>query len=205
MIQTGAVLPRRLLFTAALVAAIAAACSSEDGRALPAPRPDQTTTTTSSAPPPSEGEPGVIEVFSLSSEAFTGGGEIPAEHTCAGAGTSPALAWASTPPAAELALVVRDPGSDGAVHWIVTGIDPLVQGVAAGGVPEGATPHENGFGEVGWHAPCPSEGETLTLELAIYALPEPVAVEPGTTPDEVVAQVEQTASEVAVLTGTATG
>lgn len=174
---------------------------------LPPPRPDQTTTTTSTtvAGDPGDGSvgQGAVEVFSLFSEAFAGGTEIPVEHTCDGADVPPPLAWASAPPAAELAIVVRDPDADGFVHWVVTGIDPLVQGFGAGGVPEGAVEHANGFGTVGWRGPCPPEGEVHTYELALYALPEPLVVgDPDEAPEALVIQVEQAASAVAVLTGT---
>lgn len=196
---------RRLLLLPAVLALAAGACSTQDGRSLPPPRPDQTTTT-STEPPTLDGDStgqGAVEVFSLLSEAIPGGGEIPAEHTCDGADTSPPLAWASTPPAAELALIVRDPDADGFVHWLVTGIDPLVQGVAAGGVPEGATEHDNDFDVAGWRGPCPPEGEAHTYELALYALPEPLpASDPTLTSDALVAQIEGSASAVAVLTGT---
>lgn len=195
---------RRALLLLSSVGLLAGACSSEDGRVLPPPRPDQTTTTATTAPDgagaSSEGQ-GAVEVFSLFSDAFAGGGWIPQEHTCDGADVSPPLSWASTPPAAELAIVVRDPSADGFVHWVVTGIDPLVQGIGAGGVPEGAVEHENDFGTVGWRGPCPPEGEVHTYELALYALPEPLVVDDATT-DDVIAQVEGAASAVAVLTGT---
>lgn len=194
--------PRSLLAVLVLVAA-GSACSSEDGRVLPPPRPDQTTTT--SAPPSldSSGTDTVVEVFSLRSAAFEPGGRILAGHTCDGADTSPPLSWASTPPAAELAVVVRDPDADGFVHWVVTGIDPLVQGLGEGGVPEGAIEHPNDFGQAGWRGPCPPEGETHTYEAAVYALPEPLALPELSVPSrEVVAQIEQTAAEVAVATFT---
>ena len=204
VVHTGPV-PTRLrpLLTAVALVAAASACSSEDGRVLPPPRPDQTTTT--SVPPSldSSGTDVVVEVFSLRSDAFEPGGGIPAGHTCDGADTSPPLSWASTPPAAELAVVVRDPDADGFVHWVVTGIDPLVQGLGEGGVPEGAVEHPNDFGQVGWRGPCPPEGETHTYEAAVYALPEPLALpEPSVPSQEVVAQIEQTAAEVAVATFT---
>jgi Raf kinase inhibitor-like YbhB/YbcL family protein len=170
---------------------------------LPPPRPDQTTTT--SAPPAldSSGTDGVVEVFSLRSAAFEPGGPILAGHTCDGADVSPPLAWASTPPAAELAVVVRDPDADGFVHWVVTGIDPLVQGLGEGGVPEGAIEHPNDFGQAGWRGPCPPDGETHTYEVAVYALPEPLVLSEVPVPSrDLVAQIEQTAAEVAVATFT---
>ncbi|MFP5255100.1 MAG: YbhB/YbcL family Raf kinase inhibitor-like protein [Acidimicrobiia bacterium] len=190
-----------LLAVLAAVAALLSACSSSDGRELPPPRPGQTTTTSTSAPVlDSTPSSGVVEVFSLHSPAVSPGGSIEPAHTCDGEDLSPPLSWASVPPAAELALVVRDLDADGFVHWMVTGIDPLVQGLAEGGVPEGAIEHVNGFGEASWRGPCPPEGEVHTYEVALYALPEPIPLDQLSVPSrEIVTQVEQTASGAAVL------
>lgn len=190
------------LVALASLALLAAACSSSDGRELPPPRPGQTTTASTSAPAlDSTPGGGVVEVFTLLSPAFDAGGPIDVAHTCAGADRSPPLSWASVPPAAELAIVARD--ANGVIHWLVTGIDPLVQGIAEGGVPEGAIEHVNGFGEARWQGPCPAEGQSATYELALYALPEPLPVAQRSVPSaELVTQIERTASDAAVLTFT---
>ena len=203
MIHTGPVRrPVPALLVAALLIA-GAACSAEDGRVLPEPEAHQLTTTSTSTAPSLDGGGSLTEVFSLSSTAFAPGMPIPVQHTCDAQDISPPLAWASTPPAAELALVVRDPDAGGAVHWIVTGIDPLVQGLGEGGVPEGAMVHVNDFGEAAWRGPCPPEGETHTYELALHALPEELPLPALSVPaPEIVAQIEQSASATAVLTGT---
>jgi hypothetical protein len=185
-----------------------AGCSSSDGRSLPPPNPSTTTSTATTTTAPAlgaGGAGGVTEVFSISSPAFAPGGEIPAAHTCSGAGTSPPLLWASTPPAAELAIVVRDPGADGFVHWVVTSIDPAVQGLGEDGVPEGAVEATNSAGSVGWAPPCPPAGSGVhTYEFTIYALPEPLALAAGTPPAEAVGLVEGAAAQVATITATAT-
>jgi phosphatidylethanolamine-binding protein (PEBP) family uncharacterized protein len=190
----------------AVLAVGAVACSRSDGRSLPPPDPSRTTTSVSA---PVVGQPSgdqVQEVFSLFSSAFVDGGAIPAEHTCSGAGTSPGLSWASTPPAAELALVVRDRSAAGFVHWVVTGIDPLVQGFGPGGVPESAVEAANGTGSVGWSPPCPPPGTgPHTYELVLHALPEPLALVPGTPGEEAAQLVEGASSERAALSGVATG
>lgn len=204
MIHTGPVRLRRRVL-AALAAALvpASACSSTDGRELPPPQPGQTTTSTSAPSLESTPASGVVEVFSLQSPAFDPCGPIDAVHTCDGADSSPPLTWASVPPAAELAIVVRDLDADGFVHWVVTGMDPAVRGLGEGGLPEGAVAHLNDFGEARWRGPCPPEGETHTYEVALHALPEPLPGSDLSVPvDEVITQVEQTASEVAVVTFT---
>ncbi len=178
------------------------ACSSTDGRTLPPPDPDRTTTSVSA---PDVGQPSdggaVIDSFALGSAAFADGDAIPARHTCAGEGVSPALDWALAPPAAELALVVRDQDADGFVHWVLTGIDPLIQGIGEDGVPEGSVEAGNDAGGLGWTPPCPPSG-THTYVFTLHVLPEPLALTPGMPAREAAQLVEGASSAQTALTGT---
>jgi hypothetical protein len=196
------------LLGALALSGLSMACSSTDGRTLPPPDPHNTTTSVSTpvvGQPSDGGDQGVVEVFSLASTAFADGGVIPARHTCDGEDVSPPLSWASAPPAAELAIVVRDRDAGGFVHWVVTGIDPLVQGIGEGGVPETAVEAANQAGTIGWSGPCPPAGTgTHTYELALHALPEPLGLAPGTPAEEAAQLVEGASSEAAILTGTVT-
>jgi Raf kinase inhibitor-like YbhB/YbcL family protein len=186
------------------MAALTVACSSSDGRELPPPDPNNTTTSVS-APvvgQPSEGDGDIVEVFSLTSSAFLQGAVIPARYTCAGSNVSPPLAWASTPPAAELALVVRDRDADGFVHWVVTGIDPAVQGMGEGGLPEGAVEALTSAGTAGWYGPCPPAGSgTHAYDFVLHALARPVDLMTGLPAAEAAAQVERASTGSATLTG----
>lgn len=203
MVHTVSVLRRAPALALAALAAVtlAAACSASDGRALPPPDP-RSTTTAVSAPVVGQPSGSDADVFSLGSPAFVDGGPIPEEYTCTGDATSPPLSWASTPPAAELALVVRDLDAGGFVHWVVTGIDPVVQGFGQGGVPESAVEAMNGGGTVGWFPPCPPAGSgSHTYELSLHALPEPLALAPGHPGAEAAQLVEGASAAVARLTG----
>lgn len=206
MVHTVPVRRHRLdaLVLAGLLTGVVVACSSSDGRALPPPGSDATTT--SSTAPVIQPPTGEIDVFSLQSTAFTEGGVLPDRITCAGAATSPDLSWTGTPlDAVELAIVVRDRDAGGFVHWIVAGIDPFVQGIGEGGVPENAVEGPNGAATAGWLGPCPPAGSgTHTYEFALLALPNVVALPPEGTADEVAAQLEASSSQRAVLTGTVT-
>lgn len=198
--------PASLVLAAIAATSVLVACSSSDGRTLPPPDPHNTTTSVS-APvvgQPSDGD-SAVEVFSLASSAFVEGGVIPARHTCGGGDVSPALAWASTPPAAELALVVRDRNAAGFVHWVVTGIDPAVQGFAEGGVPEGAVEAANSAGGRGWFGPCPPAGSgTHTYDFVLHALPKALSLDPGLPAAEAARLVEGASSAQATLSGTVT-
>jgi Raf kinase inhibitor-like YbhB/YbcL family protein len=180
------------------------ACSSSDGRSLPPPQVPQTTTTPSA--PVVQPSAGNVDVFVLTSEAFIDGGEIPERFTCDGAGVSPPLAWSGTPlDAATLALVVRDLNAGGFVHWVVMGIDPFVQGVGEGGLPENAVELHNGAGTVGWTGPCPPPGSgTHTYEVALLALTDLVELPLDVPAEEAAAALEAAAAQRAVLTGTVT-
>lgn len=193
---------RRLAAGAVLAITILSSCSSSDGRALPPPDPRNTTTSVSA---PVVGQPSDLspDVFSLGSPAFLDGEAIPSQFTCSGEDVSPPLSWASTPPAAELALVVRDLDAAGFVHWVVTGIDPVVQGFGAGGVPESAVEARNETGSLGWFGPCPPVGSgPHTYELSLHALPEPLALAPGVDGREAATMVEGASAAVARLTVT---
>jgi len=154
-----------VLALAAAVSLAAAGCS-HDGRALRAPRPDQTLSivTTSTAPPttpvpdssngsdvPTSGGESPETGFALSLP-FADGQEIPQRYTCKGADIAPQINWSDPPPeAVELAFTVVDLDSDpsGFVHWAIAGLDPATPGIAEGKVPVGAAQALDGFGAVG--------------------------------------------------------
>ncbi|MEX2293333.1 MAG: YbhB/YbcL family Raf kinase inhibitor-like protein [Acidimicrobiales bacterium] len=189
---------RAVPLLAALVAtACLAACDSGDGRSLAPLDPDPTIAPVT--------QPPALEVFSLSSVAFSEGGAIPALYTCAGTSISPDMAWASAPQAAELALVVRDLNADGFVHWVITGIDPAAQSFAAGALPEGAQELQNSDGSIGWFAPCPPAGGGEHLyQFVLHAVPDPLDLDADEPAERAAAAVEAASTDQAVLTGTFT-
>ena len=199
---------RRLALALAAAGVLAlglAACSEADGRALPPPKPQPTTTSTTTEGA-SLGTTAAAGEFTLRSTAFADGGVVPERLTCTGEGVSPDLSWTGTPTdATQLALVVRDRNEGGLVHWVVSGIDPFVQGIGEGGVPENAVEGHNDAGAVGWLALCPPAGTgTHTYEVALLALPGVVVVPPDATGAQAAALLEASAGERAVLTGTVT-
>jgi phosphatidylethanolamine-binding protein (PEBP) family uncharacterized protein len=71
----------------------------------------------------------------LHSSAFHDHGPIPHRHAKDGENLSPPLNWSGVPEeASELALLCedRDAPSGSFVHWLVTGIDPHIDGLEAG-------------------------------------------------------------------------
>jgi phosphatidylethanolamine-binding protein (PEBP) family uncharacterized protein len=126
--------------------------------------------------------------FSISSSAFERNGAIPAQYTCAGAGSSPPLSWQHVPAhAAELVLFVIDDnssGSTGGIRWIVGGISPSSTGVAAGQVPAGAVVGANTAGKAAYSPICPAHGKSDTIEFVMYALKKTIPLSPGFQPSK---------------------
>jgi Raf kinase inhibitor-like YbhB/YbcL family protein len=140
--------------TASLVAiALLAAGCAHDGRTL---RPPAAGASAPAVPTTTVAGQTVSAPLTLTSAEFQSGGSIPLDYTCDGAGVSPPLAWGSVPEATvELALGVTDVDAGGFVHWVVAGLDPSVQALAIGVVPDGSRQAKNGAGTVGWTGPCP--------------------------------------------------
>jgi Raf kinase inhibitor-like YbhB/YbcL family protein len=119
--------------------------------------------------------------FTISSPAFSPGGEIPAVHTCEGADTSPRLEWTSAPAgAASFALIVDDPDApDPAapkmtwVHWVLYNIPPdtthLSEAVAPSALPVGTREGTNDWKRTGYGGPCPPIGRHRYF-FKLYAL-----------------------------------
>lgn len=140
---------------AALVAvALLVAGCAHDGRTLRPPPAGASAPELPSTTAPSQST--VIAPIALTSTEFEPGGSIPLDYTCDGAGVSPPLAWGSVPQGTtELALTVTDTDANGFVHWVLAGLDPNVQALAVGVVPDGAIQSENDAGTGGWTGPCP--------------------------------------------------
>jgi len=129
--------------------------------------------------------------FTLISQAFHDGGEIPRCYTCKGADVSPPLAWSGVPANAKsLVLIIDDPDApDPAaprmtwVHWVLYNIPataPGVQeGVAADALPAGTPKGTNDFHRTSYGGPCPPVGrhwhlhKLFALDIALPDLRKP--------------------------------
>lgn len=190
-----------LMLVAGLAATVVFGACGSSGTELRDPPPGATsprpTTSTSSTITPA--------VFSVNSPAFLPGGALPGNYIC-DAGVSPPLSWAAVPPATvELALTITDPVGDRPVHWIVTGIDPTATGIEEDTVPLDAVEGPNSDNDFGWWPPCPPVGETVTLDITLYALEEPSGLTPEMTPQEALAHLSAVPGTRTVTTVTVTG
>lgn len=182
------------VLTPLLVGLLAVAACSHDGRTLAPTRPDQTTTTT--ALPAIGATDGSTTGVSLVTDVVDDGGELPVRFTCFGERISPPLRWSNIPAdALQLAIIVRDRDAGGAVHWLVTGIDPAIVGFDEGGVPEGAVEQANLTGAIGWEPPCPPDGTGRHIyDIVLHVLAEAVDIDPA-EPAEVGATAVEAGSQ----------
>jgi phosphatidylethanolamine-binding protein (PEBP) family uncharacterized protein len=121
---------------------------------------------------------------SPSSQPAGGGPQaLPAEYTCDGKNTSPALRWQGVPQGtAELALLAMNVAPVGErlfFDWAVAGLSPDLEEIKAGKLPKGAVVGRNSFGKVGYEI-CPESGETFLF--ALFALPKKLSPDQGFDP-----------------------
>lgn len=117
--------------------------------------------------------------FTLRSPSFHHGREIPAEHTCQGADTSPPLEWSGLPAGTRsLALIIDDPDApDPAaprrvwVHWVLYNLPATSTGLAAGvsSLPGGTRVGLNDSQDAAYGGPCPPIGRHRYFH-KLYAL-----------------------------------
>jgi Raf kinase inhibitor-like YbhB/YbcL family protein len=119
--------------------------------------------------------------LTLSSTAFSNGGEIPTRHTCEGNDRSPALQWSGLPDGTKsLAVIVDDPDAPDPkaprmtwVHWVLYELPPtctgLAEGVNSAELPTGAREGLNDWKRTGYGGPCPPIGRHRYFH-KLYAL-----------------------------------
>jgi phosphatidylethanolamine-binding protein (PEBP) family uncharacterized protein len=139
---------------------------------------------------PAERSSATVASISLSSPVAptvpSGVPTLPAAYTCDGKDVWPELRWQGVPSGTvELSLFAMGvkPVDDGKlfVDWAVAGLDPELEGLEAGQLPQGAVVGRNGFGRVGYSI-CPALGESETYIFALYALPTRLSPQRGFDP-----------------------
>jgi Raf kinase inhibitor-like YbhB/YbcL family protein len=196
------------LWWALLCACVVVAGCGSDGRTLREPASG------ASAPPvprSSTTAPGEVAGagtgnttgFELTSPAFAAGAPIPVVHTCDGDNVSPPLAWGSVPTGTvELALTLTDPDANNYIHWVMAKIDPSVQAIAEGTVPDGVVQGTNSTNKVGWTGPCPPKGSPHHYVFTLYALTEPSGLTDGVSGKTAVSMLRQRKAASTTLVGT---
>jgi Raf kinase inhibitor-like YbhB/YbcL family protein len=104
-------------------------------------------------------ENAALTKISLTSDAFSNGGQIPEQFTCDGTDQTPILRWSEPPPGTRsFALVIDDPDAPSGTfrHWGVFDIPASAR--AIGGGSHAGTEVTNDFGKQGYGGPCPPKG-----------------------------------------------
>ena len=103
--------------------------------------------------------------FSISSPAFTEGGNIPSKFTCDAGQTnpSPALAWKDAPAGTKSFVLIMDdpdaPMPGGFTHWVLADIPASTKGLPEGfQVGSVGVSANSGFRRPGYGGPCPPTG-----------------------------------------------
>lgn len=189
-----------LLFAGCVNNAVKSPAPSADAPASPVPIPS------------AEIDPGFatgeVEMFVLSSSAFSDGGVIGEKYTykmgrqCSGENYSPPLEWKGTPPGTQsLLLTMIDPDGGNWVHWILANIpaDTTSLPEKIGG-PLVGVPGRNDFGETGYGGPCPPSG-THRYVFTLYALDTTLDVKSGVTLKTLIPYYKDHILGKSVLTG----
>lgn len=119
--------------------------------------------------------------LTLTSSAFSNGGEIPTTYTCEGGDVSPPLVWTGVPDGTRsLALIVDDPDAPDPkapkmtwVHWVLYNIPPSITAIPEGASAKDLAPEVqsglNDWKRTGYGGPCPPVGRHRYFH-KLYAL-----------------------------------
>ncbi|HKB09463.1 MAG TPA: YbhB/YbcL family Raf kinase inhibitor-like protein [Vicinamibacterales bacterium] len=133
-----------------------------------------------------------MAAFSISSPAFTEGGNIPSKYTCDAGQTnpSPALTWKDAPASTKsFVLIMHDPDAPlagGFTHWVLFDIPATTMSLPENFQPGSVgTSGNSGFRRAGYGGPCPPSG-SHHYHFMLSALDVPkLGVEAGATKADV--------------------
>jgi Raf kinase inhibitor-like YbhB/YbcL family protein len=134
-----------------------------------------------------------VPPFSLTSSAFTSGGDLPARFSCDGAGVSPPISWEGAPSrAASFVLIVEDPDAPGGTftHWVFYNIPGTARSLPEGIAPTdqsafGGVQGMNGARRTGYQPACPPPGAAHRYQFTLYALDSLLPWSDGATADDI--------------------
>jgi Raf kinase inhibitor-like YbhB/YbcL family protein len=206
-----------LLASAALLTGIVLGCQAREeptesvGKPAPvtAPEPVTPEDTVTSEPGSTAGAPAADAEFTLSSSAFSDGGDIPRKYTGEGEDVSPPLNWTDPPEGTRgFALICEDPDAPAGpwVHWAIYGIPADARGLPEGlpaalTLDNGMLQGRNGFGNAGYGGPMPPKGAAHRYFFKLYALSEPISLPAGAWKRQLVNAMEGTILAEAQLMG----
>jgi Raf kinase inhibitor-like YbhB/YbcL family protein len=146
----------------------------------------------------------------LTSPAFREGDAIPQQYTGDGRNISPPLAWRNPPAGTRsLALTCEDPDAPRGTftHWVVFNLPAELRELgesipAETTLPNGMAQGTNDFGQAGYGGPKPPPGKPHRYVFTLYALDQPLDVQPGATKAQLLAAMKGHVLGEAQLLGT---
>jgi Raf kinase inhibitor-like YbhB/YbcL family protein len=130
-----------------------------------------------------------MKELTITSAAFSYGGEVPKKFTCDGLDVSPPLQWSDAPArTGSFALIVDDPDAPVGtwVHWVLYNL-PAETRALQENVPkqenlrDGSHQGRNDFRRTGYGGPCPPPGSAHRYFFKLYALDSKLDLKPGAT------------------------
>ena len=137
-------------------------------------------------------EGGGAMAFTLTTTAFSPGGEIPKKHSCDAADLSPALAWSGMPAGTQtFALIADDPDAPVGTwtHWVIWNIPAKQTGLAENvlktdALADGTRQGRNDFRRIGYGGPCQPPGKPHRYFFRLYALDSKLDLRAGSSRGE---------------------
>jgi phosphatidylethanolamine-binding protein (PEBP) family uncharacterized protein len=110
--------------------------------------------------------------------------EFDRRYSCTGSDESPPVAWGPVPAGTKEIMVIERSLLLGRLEtdWMIAGILPPRDHIAAGSVPAGAVVGRDSAGKIGYDL-CPKNSSAATtVVLAVFALPVKLSLKPGFSP-----------------------
>ena len=145
--------------------------------------------------------------LSITSSAFSSGGEIPKKHGYKYDNVHPPIKIRGVPSDANsLALIMDDPDAMKAVgrvwvHWVVWNIDPTISEISEGSLPSGSIEGKTDFGEIGYGGPAPPD-KRHTYIFKLFALKTKLDLKKGSTKAQLEEEMNGQILDQAILKGT---
>jgi Raf kinase inhibitor-like YbhB/YbcL family protein len=137
---------------------------------------------------PSTEASAMTDSLSVTSSAFSEGGQIPTRYSCDGDDVSPPLEWSGAPDGTvAYALIVDDPDARGFVHWALADIPADRSAIDEAGT--AGVEGRSSFGRIGYGGPCPPSGAHRYV-FTVHALSAQLGLSEGFSADELRAAME---------------
>lgn len=141
-----------------------------------------------------------ITPLTITSDAFTDGGPIPAKYTCEGENVNPPIDIGTIPDNAQcLALIMDDPDAPRGIftHWVMWNI-PVTNRIEENSAP--GIQGSNSYGKNQYNGPCPPSG-SHRYYFKIFALSQQLDLPEGATKEDLITAMKDYVLSTSELMG----